>query len=523
MMHNLIIRCALGMTIFLGIAARAHATATHINGFAVSEAARSGQYNWKTFAPEGGFKGATIWGKLCKFIIRDGQSVKCDTIFNQLANYPVISLDGKHVAFYRLGATVDYAANKLVGSLTDSGWISVIDTNGQNLRNLVRVGPLDCRSATDWEYANLSWPCGDWIYYERPCKTGEIWRINVNNPSATNMLVVKYLKIDRSKCCNAGCTDQYANGLDGWGFRRFSLCKDATRAAGQYYGYICAGNAIHCFPMPTGDFTAMGCLIGNTGGCNAYISPSGKYFVFYSGSHYAINLSMVATNMTLTENIVPAVNRAPTMGDLAQWTAARVLPYGMMIRWAANSDKWVLISGCHYECATVSELGMDQVAMNWVESSGVAISRNAYRDMCYNSAAGWNCMNLDCLVQQGPIPSNLAGDMFIAGGPANSYEDVSGQWVPVKPVDPTNAICVRESAQKPGIELAIDKTGMRIVGGDSYGSIVELIDMRGRIEWRLAIETNFAVIPASMLNRGVHVLRIINHGAASKIISLSML
>lgn len=507
----------------IAIAAGANAAATHINGFAVSEATRSGQYNWKTFAPEGVFNGATIWGKLCKFTIRDGQSIKCDTIFGQLANYPVISPDGRRVAFYRLGATVDYAANKLVGSLQDSGWISVIDTNGQNLRNLVRMGHQICSNATDWEHANLSWPSGNWIYYPRPCNTGEIWRVNVNDPSK-NQFVVKFQKADRSKCCNAGCIDARTNGLDAWSFRRFHLSKDATRAAGEYYGYTCGGTGIHCFPPVNRDWLASGCLMGTRGGCNACISPSGKYFAFYPGSHYQVCLSMVTSGNTLTDVIQPAVNRTPSMGDLAQWTGTKALPYGMMMRWASNSDKWILIAGCHYDCSTVSELGMDQVALNWVESSGIVLSRNVWRDMCFKSGAG-DCMNWDCLVQQGPIPGNGAGDLYISGGPANAYEDAAGQWIPVPPLPdtPVNAMRAGMPSVLPMAPVVVDNAGILIVNRVAAGSRLEISDMQGKPVLTRRVGAGTSIVPAGSLIKGLYVVRIIAPDLSRMVCRVSVL
>lgn len=486
------------------------ANVTHVNGFSVSVCMRNGGHYGQTFAAEGVFNNmnsATIWGKLAKFTLSNGQPIRCDTLFHGLANNAAISFDGRHVAFYRLGATVNYATNKLIGTLHDSGWISVVDTNGRNLRNLARVATLACRGDADWEYAHISWPSGDWVYYERPCKTGEIWRVNVNDPARTNELVVKYVKTDRSKCCYANCGDFYDQNRDSWAFRRFSLSKSAARAAGDYHGYVCAQNYYHCFPPPNGDFQTAGCLIGSRGGCNAYISPSGKYCVGYPGGHESVMISMVTATNTLTEDLVPPVNHYPKLADLAAWTETRASSYGLMIRWAANSDKWILQEALHYNCASVRDLGSDQVATNWVDSSGIVISRNVYRDECYHADSGWDCMNWDCLVQKGWIPANDAGDLFIDCGAQNigKYEDVTGAWVSIPPVQPI----VPPSGTAGGRYRARD-TG-RPVFVDAWANIrparggpIEISDVRGRIVFSGVVKDGATIAPPRLSDTGCY-------------------
>ena len=416
-------------------------------------------------------------GKICKFTIFNGQSIRCDTIFRGLAMYPAISFDGKRVAFYRFGATVDYANNRLIGSLSDSGWISVVDTSGQNLRNLVRVATTLCRNPQWASSAIVSWPSGDWIYYEKPCKSGEFWRVNINDPAHSNQLVVKYVKAQRNLCENSTCPDLYDGNSDSWTIRTFQLAKNATLTTGHYYGYSGVQNYVHCFPMPGGDYMNASCLKGSRGGCNGALTPGGHYLAFWGGSHTVLSISMI-TPTGITDNKIPQVSRNITLSDVSTWAGSREFPWAFTNRAATNSEKWVLQMVCHYYGCVTEQAGTDQVAVNWVDRTAIRISSNPYFDNC----APNGCFSFQNMT--GPAYGSDAGDLYVDGGPENAgkYEDVNGTWIAVPPVDPVSAIAPRSFGRArnsgyPSTHLVIAESAANL----GKAGRADIMDLRGRL------------------------------------------
>jgi len=155
------------------------------NGFSVSVTARTGAN-----APEYNYgANSGYWGPIVRFDFQANKVTGQQTIYSGMAQYPSINVEGTKVAFYRHNASMQNG--KLVGSIQDSGWISVMNIDGSGLTNLVRVDKSYKPNNSDAAIPVNDWPAGDWIYYERPNKTAEIWRVNVNDPSL-NEFVVRY-------------------------------------------------------------------------------------------------------------------------------------------------------------------------------------------------------------------------------------------------------------------------------------------------------------------------------------------
>jgi len=488
----------------------------HINGIAVSECTRNGDYNWETMAAEGVFGQITNWGKICKFSIRDGKSVSCDTIFGKsgtpsagaLASHPSITFDGRRVAFYRLGATVNYAANppkgQLVGSLKDSGWISVCDTNGQNLRNLARVPGTrleDCRLIDMGP--KVECVSGDWVYYEKPPFTGEFWRVNINSPESTNKPICK---MQRGSWCTENSWD--CSSIGPWGIRRWSISKAGNRTCGQIFGCYPSSNEVANFPYANGWYRDPASFIGGRSGCNGSISAGGRYVSFYNGNHFQANISMISgANGPITDQIEPAgVSRSPSLGDLATWAGeSRQLKWGNHMRWAGNSEKWILWAGLHYydDANFVIETGgMDQVAMNWVDKAGMYISHNPYYDNCIvNRVWNWSCSKATIC--------NLGGDLFVFGGPANSYEKVDGTWQYVAPVDPVSVQPQTQRFLAADFKTTIDNTGNIHIRWSSNGLFrLEIMALNGRTMIARDVQGDAIILPAGALRKGMYVVRV---------------
>jgi len=479
----------------------------HINGFAVSPSLRNG-WRWPELsAAEGSMVQFVQWGKLCKFNIVDQKAVRCDTIFRGLASHPAISLNGNYIAFYRLGATVDYTKSppkgQIVGSLNDSGWISVCDSNGQNLRNLVRVPATKLQNCQQIDMGpKVYWVAGDWVYYEKPPFTGEFWRVNVTSPQTTNQLICKTMR--GSWCTESSYT---CSNIGPWGIRRWSINRAGNRVCQQTFGCYPSENELSNFPYANGWYRDPASLIGKTGGCNGCISASGKYFAFFNGNHFQCGLGRINADNSITYHTFTPTGKSPSLADLAQWTGERRREYGHQMRWACNSDKWLLWMADHYPDNQWTALcGSDQVAMNWADWTGIVVSHNPYFDNCQIS--GSTPLDFNC-VPDGLTYANDAGDLFVFGGPANSIEKDDGTWEVVPPVDPVAAFPSHDRISPAGFSAYIDKQGnLRVSGLDNGRYQVDVMDLSGRTVFSKAIINKAMTIPAQVSGKGLHIVRI---------------
>lgn len=195
-----------------------------------------------------------------------------------LATYPAFNLSGTKVAFFRSSKAPAASGNGCTTVNGGKSYVSVINTNGTGLTNLVEIP-----STPSGEVLPLDWPAGDWIYYEKPyaVQSGDplgvdIWRVNATNGNAEQVCNLS----DGSQCTY---------------WRRFTLTVDHSKMAGQTMGkYECSGgvsggNCVWDFPVPS-------CNLNNGKGecraaCNIAISPSGDVIgSFFSGAHTELEL-----------------------------------------------------------------------------------------------------------------------------------------------------------------------------------------------------------------------------------------
>jgi hypothetical protein len=203
-------------------------------------------------------------------------------------------------------------------------------------------------------------------------------------------------------------------------FRRFSLSLDAARVAAQMMGkYLCTvtpdvgGNAVWSFP-PAGCSFANGRL-NYADGCNISISPSGGYMGSYLGGQHADIFINTVDGKNGTGSSVAKVN---IHTQLESWAGQTIGNGAELIRWAVNSDKWVMQEiGFNPDghAGTLCE-GSNQVVCNWTDQVAINISKNR------NVAIGADTMKLN----------NCAGDFWVddpANNPQkNNYEDLQGVW-----------------------------------------------------------------------------------------------
>jgi hypothetical protein len=376
---------SLSLMMFLGALYQAGA----MSGFAVSAASAGCAAN--------GSRSATI----VKFTIQNDNVTRCDTIYEAFkADYPHLNIQGTKCAFIRRNIGQSGLAN---GPDDTINYLSVMDINGGNVRDLDRY-PLWVQNNNPQSPMfthTIDWPAGDYIYYTKQVKwwyegdgvpTTEVWKVKYNDPSSKTR-VVNY-----------------------WSAQTFSMSLDGTRAGVTDL----SNNEFHCLPHafpPAANPTKQGWDSKVWVGCGTYISPSGKYhWHFFEGGHdnWRINTWNPPTELLATVDVGSA--------DFPVWSVDKSLTSetigrGPMewSRWAVNSDKW--ICGCTYLYNThVSPpvgVGHNQVLCNWIDHKVIVTSRN------------WQDSVTKCTIRHSD-----PGDMWVAGGPCGSYEDVSGAWIP---------------------------------------------------------------------------------------------
>jgi len=283
----------------------------------------------------------------------------------------------------------------------------------------------------------LDWPTGDWIYYTRPHDAAHTY--NGNNGSTVIWRVNSVTKVNELVC---NFTDQ-GTGVEEMcnSIRRFTLSDD-----GKYMGcmYVAGGkggctadvinnheNNIH--PFPPANCAIVGTSIAGAAGCNIAISPGGKiHGSYFAGAHDKLMLGTIGAGpgVSIPSGVwiaAPLYNLScgtcvmeGLAGSLTKWTGEFVGRGAELIRWSANSDKWVMqkIGNGQDGHAGDNDNGSNQLLCNFMDSVAINISKNAPPPIPY--PAGYVFQNND------------AGDLWVSD-PANNpngdrYEDVQGRW-----------------------------------------------------------------------------------------------
>ncbi len=320
-------------------------------------------------------------GKLVIHQVENSKVVgPADTLTDYLALKPSLNIYGTHVGFFREDLVLKN--NEMTGS-EHNCHISVIGINGEGLEDIVEV---DCPG----RYANLDWPHGDWIYYERVDETkgtskrgtGEIWRANVS--TKTKEMVMDY-------------TDNNDEQL----LMRFSLTADAKHAAVQLRGFdrSLESQFGHWFHYPEGATYRDSIGIINTG-CNQYISPLGEYIAGYKGGghtklyiyhwpDFQYSKEIKLDHLEIGSSRYGGITRQ----DQANWAGISLSEVGdgaNFIKWSVNSEKWVMeqttvYGGVSFHPSTYT------VRTNWVDKECFVPPQTPTKetdDIHYHNAAG---------------------------------------------------------------------------------------------------------------------------------------
>jgi len=395
-------------------------------------------------------------GPIMKATIVNNKVTRRDTLFRDIGQNPAFSPDGKHIAFFRWGVRISLIAGKwhvVAGTDNNQCYLSVMDADGNNLTNVLPVGTPSVTSTptrsedVDEGCAVLDWPRvdgEDWIYYEKPPKTAEIWRVKATDPS-TNQFVCRY---------NSGTF-----------LRRWDLSLDGKWSSGQSrgtYGVDC-GTA---FPLVNNDLGKTTHV--NVEGCNVTISCGGNFLIH----NVAEDHSFVVIDRW--DHSTNAIVECP---DLWWWACdtSRVSGPGFTVpgkgsadqnRCSVNSEKWVCreIEWCNQGFAR-SE-GSNSVAVNWKDKQTIKMSNTPQPPSC----PGYG--------EQLPLGYGIcadAGDLWIdfGAGNENKWEDENGT---LHPMSSTVAISSQVAAAKAPM-LRMLRTGAVVSYPGEYRLTV--IDARG--------------------------------------------
>jgi hypothetical protein len=405
-------------------------------------------------------------GSIVLYTIQNSKVTGADTVYKKelgYAHYAAFNLSGTKIAFYRFGQAPS-ATGACVSVNGGKSYISMINTDGTGLTDLCELPAMP--SGT--EDFPLDWPAGDWIYYTRPHDAAHtykgdngstvIWR--VNSITKANELVCNLTD-------NGSGNEEMCNTI-----RRFTLSDDGKLAAIQYIAGGKGGctadvinnheNNVHPFPPPN-------CAIVGTGifdapGCNISISPSGKIIAHYmGGAHDWLCLASVKDDTSsglgkidgfwinqITGPDCPScylssrLNLTKLIGEWAGRGAE-------LIRWSANSDKWVMqkIGNGWDGHDDDNDNGSNQIVCNFIDSVAINFSRNPPPpNASYQYPAGYLFQNND------------AGDLWISD-PLNNpngdrYEDLRGRWHGVDGTIVTSKI----AASPPAIRVVAEKDSM---------------------------------------------------------------
>ena len=454
-----------------------------IDGHAVNAAWRNGSAFSQpalTQAPELAWaqNGQASWrGALCKYTIQGNHVTRCDTLVKRsqgLAQYPAMSMDGQKVAFFHWGARV--SGTQLLGA-NDPDSVAVVNIDGAGLTNLA---PLATHPGDE---VALDWPAGDWIYYVQPRwkDAGSYW----NQTQREFWRVNSKTKVNQ-KICEATLGTP---SPDNYYVKRFSLSLDATRMGFATQNQA-SGNpvGVWCFPPPNG-VVAGSCFLYGCGSCNASISASGSYIATYGGGWHEQLALCTDGNAGRPKGDIPNADR-PTVSQLQSWSGASNLGLGGTIpRWSCNSDKWLnqrIIwewDGQHH--------GDNSIACNFVDHQAI-LCQMSVNEYCTNSQ--WDAGKV--------LVANCSGDLFVSGGPTNSWEDVTGQW---HAIAPSKAGGVERHAAAPKPRIRSEISGITI--SLPARSTVEVINSRGRIVSRQTAGGEF-VIRHGVLTPGSYIIHI---------------
>jgi hypothetical protein len=396
--------------------------ATAYNGKQVNAKAVSVQAfhtEWFSTFSTCGSSDAMMDGSIIVYTIAASKVTNKTVIYDRslgLAQYPAFNLAGTKVAFYREGVAAAAAGGNCVSVNGGKSFISIINSDGTGLTDLCELQALP-----EGLILPLDWPAGNWIYFEMPHTTvftnqGNtslmIWRVN----SVTKVAEKVCNLTDDGSDSEITCAYIHRMSLNLKGDRMALMCypKFGCNEGTATVDFFSNVNRVYRFPPPGGNLTGADVL--GRAGCNISISPSGAQVgSYFAGNHDDLFLS--GTDVKISQ--------------LESWAGEKIGNGAEVIRWAVNSDKWVLqgIGLTNSGHADNNFLGCNQVVCNWTDQVAINISKNP-PPFC--GAVDYLTCGVPATLENSLITNNDPGDMWISD-PANNpngdrYEDLQGVW-----------------------------------------------------------------------------------------------
>jgi hypothetical protein len=403
------------------------------------------------------------YGHIVKFTITNGAVVKTDTLYkSNLAGYPALNIQGNKVAFIRKDGQ---KVNK---------YLSLMDVNGNNVRDLDTFPgyyqDFDRRAIIDW-------PAGDWIYYNKKgadlVAPDDVWKVNINDLSTQQHVFT------------------YKN------YTSFSLSLDATKASitastcSNASAWYC--NVPHVFPPASEPSDNWPTAVSY--GCGSYISPSGNYHVHFQDQAHTIigvnTLNWSSRTATATFDI----RQNPTMAQWANLPQDTVGAGKMWYpRWAVNSDKWI----CALAGDAYPKSNYHQLLVNWVDHQAIVTPDGPELNEAICKLGLGDQMERNC----------EAGDLWVAGGPCGSYEDVNGAWIATSVSSGCGASGLQPLTRSVStLFLASDKVDAYTV----QGRFLCRLDKKDIIRRKsLSISGAYIIKPISAINNGIARISIVS-------------
>lgn len=385
-----------------------------------------------------------------------GTTITADTLDTLQIENPQFNFSGTKFACWR----------RVAGT-----WrLSVMDLATRKFTDLIDCAAWGAAPAATSDMEGINWPAGDWIYFEKPSFTGEVWKIN---------------SADTSK-------KQYVAGYNNWvsGKRLMNLyiTPDVRIAS------VCLGTTgfegwssimpIHHFP-PTGDPTKAPDLIFDLPNCNPALSPSGEWAErFWNGMHEQMVVYQwnPATKTYDIANV--GVCNSPnttgciqTSGDMEVWSGKTdwiCIFEGPA--WSINSDRWMTVrTSLPSNCNDFNQ-GSNAIIFSWKDKLAL--------DITHHSA---------------PRIALSGGCLFVEGGGPNTYQDVNGVWrdifskqaAPAKNPASSDSRRIRPVQMGGGIcHIAINRPGHHTVSiADACGRICYARNGSGVTEYAADLNT----------------------------------
>ena len=400
-------------------------------------------------------------GPIVKATIVNNKAVSWDTLYDSIGQYPAINAEGTKVAFFRWGqrVTIDLTSGRMTpiaGTKDNPSYLSIVNMDGTGLINLIQVSMV---IDNQWEGEGndvLDWPAGDWIYYEKPHKSGDVRKINIRTREDVH--------VDRNDLANKA--------------RRWSLSLDAKIAASQGGNFANGPGGNYQFPWNGKNIYA--------DGCNMAVSASGNILAHYfGGCHNDLDIVDISPFNWIRPNpfefdALIWIDKAPDGTQMIEKWIGKIVSYTKcadLIRMSVNSDKWALRQIGWWGQGNDIAKGANQVIVNWVDST--AILGNPYLPPGPNS-------QFNAPQPRGQYVNADAGDFYITGDathpnsvPTNGYEDRHGVWHQVLPA---TAFVPSEHRRSPAsAEILADHLSVRIWVGSDRRFRAQLLDCQGRI------------------------------------------